>query len=280
MKIYTVSKITDHVNTEPILLTHQELVELIQNLPYSPFTFFDEYRSIANSRGTEILVLDFDSGTLTLCEALKNFKQYKHIIATTRSHQIFKNGKIVDRFRVILFFDSFISCARKYKYNYNHFVSSQLLVVDTSCQDFSRYYFASTEVVSSNENGQLVETFEVPVDQTIKKKMDTKRTVANGQLVFSPIHTEKGVLSHRTRNFLSKKPISATSNWHAEFVWAASDLKGQLYSIEEAKALLKAITGHLDVIHDIPQLTWVFEVSSFTVPYRYPRPNFTTDGGR
>jgi len=69
---------------------------------YSATSFTDGYRTKDNAqRGQNLIILDFDEGT-KLEDAKEMFSVYDCIIATTKSHRIEKNGKVNDRFRVIL----------------------------------------------------------------------------------------------------------------------------------------------------------------------------------
>jgi hypothetical protein len=92
----------------------EKLPDLIVRNIYSPSVFVDGHRLNQKFRGTDLLVLDVDDG-LSLEEAKEVFKDFKHIIATTRNHQ--KEKKLssgatkpaCDRFRVILFLDKRIT---------------------------------------------------------------------------------------------------------------------------------------------------------------------------
>lgn len=70
---------------------------------YSPFRFIGRKKVSENWNNSQqnLLILDIDDG-LTIIEAKETFKDYKYLIATTKSHQKEKSGKVCDRFRVIL----------------------------------------------------------------------------------------------------------------------------------------------------------------------------------
>ena len=70
---------------------------------YSPFEFAGGRKKSENwnNDNQNLLVLDIDDG-LTITEAKEMFKEYKYLIATTKSHQVEKKGLKCDRFRVIL----------------------------------------------------------------------------------------------------------------------------------------------------------------------------------
>lgn len=69
---------------------------------YSPFRFIGgkKISDRWNNSEQNLLILDIDDG-LTIDEAKNMFMRYKYLIATTKSHQKEKKGKVCDRFRVI-----------------------------------------------------------------------------------------------------------------------------------------------------------------------------------
>jgi len=70
---------------------------------YSPFEFAGGAKKSENwyNDNQNILVMDIDED-LSIVEAKEMFKEYKYLIATTKSHQVEKKGLKCDRFRVIL----------------------------------------------------------------------------------------------------------------------------------------------------------------------------------
>src|SRR3954469_7209482 len=91
-------------STFEIRICHEvvEIASVITKQNYSLGTFKDGIRRKDNFIHAEAIGLDFDGG-YPLSQAIEDFKSFQHIIAPTRSHQIDKNGKVEDRFRVILF---------------------------------------------------------------------------------------------------------------------------------------------------------------------------------
>ena len=70
---------------------------------YSPFNFTDgkKISDNWNNDNQNIIILDIDDN-ISIDEAKYIFQDYKYFICTTKSHQIEKQGKVCDRFRVIL----------------------------------------------------------------------------------------------------------------------------------------------------------------------------------
>ena len=100
MKISKVER--DQTTCSSIDVTFQELQSFIISNNWSPIIFKNNYRKSINFKSCQFLVLDYDDG-YSLNKAIEEFKNYKHIIATTKSHQVKKGDKVCDRFRVILF---------------------------------------------------------------------------------------------------------------------------------------------------------------------------------
>jgi hypothetical protein len=112
---------------------------------YSAFTFNNEYRNQPNSnRMNDIFILDIDDG-LSLKDATTKFKAFNCFLITTRNHQRDKNGKVCDRFRVI------IKLTGQFTYRDNdhfksivqYFATKHDIPADPTCYEVARMYFTS-----------------------------------------------------------------------------------------------------------------------------------------
>ena len=214
----------------------------IQLWNWAPSIFKASKRSNKEFVSCEYLVLDVDDGC-TLDEAQEQFKDYKHIIATSKSHQRSKNGEEPrDRFRVILFFDQPITDIDNYYYNWQ-LAYEKWRFIDEQCKDPARFYYPSPEIISTKTDGQLIEVQEGKIFQIQPEIQPEARE-------------DKGKLTRRTLEFLVDG--AEPGRWHHEFYYAASQLREQGYSFEEAKYRLTKITGYLDDRHDIKTLTDVY----------------------
>jgi len=148
-------KVVDVINTKDIY----EIAALASEEQWSPSEYNNGRRSIKEFIRTEIIALDIDEGC-SLDKAKVLFKDYKHIIATSRNHQKPKNGIVADRFRVILFLNEPITTDKDFKATFKE-LQSTYPFIDEACKDASRFFFPSPEVVSINE-GRLVETTKAP----------------------------------------------------------------------------------------------------------------------
>ena len=169
--------------------TMSELSELILNDTYSLATYKENYRRADHFEIAEAFGLDFDDG-LSLDQALIEFKDYKHIIATTRNHQKEKGGITADRFRVILFLSKPITSRVVFK-NTVKAMMKKYPQSDRQCSDAARMFYKSTKVMSVSDTGKTVDPsapikIVTPTETTIdfSKKPDgftnCKWAIANG----------------------------------------------------------------------------------------------------
>lgn len=145
-----------------------ELAVIATENNWSPSFYNNGRRTIKEFVRTEIIALDVDEGC-TLNAAKTIFKDLKHIIATSKSHQKPKNGAVADRFRVILFLDKAVESDAHFKQVFNE-LKTQYDFMDEACKDASRFFFPCNEVVSINPQGT-----EVSVKPYIEQPTKIKR---------------------------------------------------------------------------------------------------------
>ena len=117
-----------------------ELSALLCSEYWSPSNFGPTFvRSNENFKSCSLLVLDVDRDC-SLENAKEKFKDYEHIIATTRSHRRDKNGITCDRFRVVIFLDGECTNASDYTATW---AAAKLKwdFVDGACKDLARFYY-------------------------------------------------------------------------------------------------------------------------------------------
>lgn len=155
----SISPQNDNVNFEPReVVTIDDLAKLATTYNYSMGVFKDNYRNKKNFEVAEAIAIDVDNDgpndNYAISEAAEKFAQFKHIIMPSKSHQIEKNGKVADRFRVILFLDKPVTDAKDFQATWKTIYDSYP-AADRACKDASRFYFPSTEVYSLNSEGRL-----------------------------------------------------------------------------------------------------------------------------
>jgi predicted P-loop ATPase len=222
------------------LINLQKNPGIILESPWSPVIAFNNYLKEDNFRACSFLVFDIDndpaSEQLRLDDAKDSFKDYWHILATTKNHQVekvTKAGKVkpaADRYRLILAFDKTIENLEQYKNLWNFYaVAFNLTKVADPLKDGARFYYASKEITSINQEGKLLAT-DIEIENRLKpgpklalnkKEIDQLKEVGI-----------KGALSKRTLSFLAQQP--SHEPWHHRFYTAALDLKSQGYDESEA----------------------------------------------
>lgn len=154
-----ISTSLNNTNFKPVEINSiEELCETITKTNYSQSIYKDNYRNLKNFFSAEIIAVDVDNenegDNNTIDQAVEMFKEYKHIIAPSRSHRKEKNGKVADRFRVILFLSEPITNTKDFTATW-HSIHKVYPAIDTACKDASRYFYPSPEVYSKNPTGKL-----------------------------------------------------------------------------------------------------------------------------
>lgn len=217
----------------------EELAGLIVEHSYSLSTFTGGYRKKSNFIQAEAIGLDFDEG-YTLTEAVKDFADAAHIIAPTRSHGVEKNGKIQDRFRVILFLSEPIRSPEVFEATW--FALAEIFPkLDHACKDPSRFFFPSMYVESINAKGSLVAPVQ-PAPKPEKKEVN----------IDDYLPGTRGELGRATKEFLDKGFQEGGRN--NATVKAAKDFQQNLYPIEEAiETIVSALHRNGTIAADFPE---------------------------
>jgi hypothetical protein len=179
-----ISTSTNNTDFKPIEInTIEELCETITKTNYSQSIYKDNYRNLKNFFSAEIIAVDIDNendgDNYTIDGAVEMFKDYKHIIAPSKSHRKDKHGKVADRFRVILYLSEPITNAKDFTATW-HAIHKVYPAIDSACKDASRYFYPSPEVYSKNPTGKLW-----PVSQYVEeqpKDLDIDNFLGKGQL--------------------------------------------------------------------------------------------------
>jgi hypothetical protein len=183
---------------------------------WAPGVFNGDRRLATSLRSIELLALDIDENC-TLDTALELFEEYKHVIMTTKSHQIEKNGVVCDRFRVVLWLNSPIDNDKDYKATWAA-AQQRWGFIDPACKDASRFFYNSKDVVSIQNEGIMFKVVKAPIEAP-----RTVVAVANGDA--------KGDLWKSTLDFLLNGAPSGTR--HSRLVSAVGNMKEQNYGLDE-----------------------------------------------
>jgi DNA-binding Lrp family transcriptional regulator len=134
---------------EKIYTSESDLIRLIKKTRWSHGIFYHNrtkdrarfqkvgHRCTLNFSQSSLLVAEVDEGW-KLADALKYFADKKYIIYTTKSHRKVKNGKISDRFRIILFLKEKVYTHKQYTDTWHS--EFRHLPVDVAASDCARYW--------------------------------------------------------------------------------------------------------------------------------------------
>jgi len=180
METYRVSELTGQRDDEGNILDLGKVNEIevdfdklkshIITASWSPATFTGNRRLAVDFKAASMIGLDIDGG-MSLNAAKAIAEPYKHIIAPTRNNQKAKNGITCDRFRVILFTSQPITENVTFKNTWFYLQELFKNAVDPATKDSSRYFFPSTSIFSSNQEGLLITPITSKVEFKDKAKL-------------------------------------------------------------------------------------------------------------
>lgn len=138
-----------HIETDflEVIVSFDDLFSRTSYFRYSSAIFEDRKRSTKNCIGFgNCLIYDVDNDGVvdfTVENAVEHFSDIQCLIVTTKSHQKEKNGKVTDRFRIIIPIDADISVDVDDYSAYYTYVAELLGIedyIDHSCKDAARMY--------------------------------------------------------------------------------------------------------------------------------------------
>lgn len=151
-----------------------ELARVICQYTWSPIIFRNGYRSSQNFEYADVAAFDFDNDQCqgyTIEQAKNDFSDLKIIIGTTRSHQLGKNGNPPqDRFRVLVRFESRISCAEDYIETMRYY-AGLFDACDLATNDAARQFFPCRQIVYCGDGERLPTIKAPPVDPELKARV-------------------------------------------------------------------------------------------------------------
>lgn len=138
--------------------TFRELAEKVVCGPrrWSPIVWAGGRRRQDDFERAELIVLDFDSGEMTVKAAEEQFRRegVRFVIGLTRSHGVPKgDSPAQDRFRVVFHMDSPVTHLGRYKQNMRRIIAA--FPADRACGDGARIYRPCTRIVAA-VNGDKV----------------------------------------------------------------------------------------------------------------------------
>lgn len=220
----------DWVNFRAVEInTLADLVNYATKYNYSTGKFKDNYRTKDNFEQAQSIAIDVDNDDpnihYSIADAALLFSNYRYVILPSKSHQIEKNGRVADRFRIILFLDQPITSAKDFTATWNELFKFYP-AADTACKDASRFYYPSPSVYAVNENGNPW-----PVTKYVKPEIN--------ELDAALMTGERGQLAKSTMHFLTYGAPAGKRN--VALFKASKDMQEQGFTIEECKTRVSSM---------------------------------------
>lgn len=178
---------------------------------YSSGQYKANKRSVSNWNKSNIVILDIDDvqpNGKTISDVSVQFKNYNHIIAPTKSHQIVKGDSNlkIDRYRILLFVSDYIHSPEIYKETCSFICKNFNLNADTICMEPSHLFFPSKFIHSITTDGlnfdiplHLIDSMESIADNK-KKKPEFSYRLSKEDIPEKLLAWVNSVISSKTRN--------------------------------------------------------------------------------
>jgi uncharacterized protein DUF5906 len=214
--------------------------EVFCNYSYSPHEWINGNRNDGNYLRSFFIVADYDSG-MTINQAKQKFKEYQHIIVTSRTHQKVKETHIdigkVDRFHVIFPLQNFITDKSVYSNlaDASVFEGSDKLVFNSS-----RCFFASPDdaEIYLNSDGKLLKLEGLQYNKTSSSIINNNNNIKwhlPGEEGLEKIRANCRVVDHAF-NSIENDQAGDTPGHHKRIL-AANMIKNTLRENDEEYAL-------------------------------------------
>lgn len=227
----SISPKNDNVNFEPVEINSlQELVDHATKHNYSTGVFKDNRRNKANFLKAECIALDVDNDdpedNYTIQGAKDLFKDYRHVIMPSKSHQKEKNGRVADRFRVILFLETAITDAKDFTATWVELLN-YYPAADRACKDASRFYYPSPKAFSVVDTGK---------SWPVTRYVEPERNELDEALGHEDNY---GKLAYDTLQFLTYGAPAGKRN--VRLFKASKDMQEQGFTIDQCKAKIQSM---------------------------------------
>lgn len=185
-----------------------DIARFVTKYTWSPIIFSNEMRREDNFLWSTLISLDFDNNeeqVMTLSQAVNNvFAGMRHIIGTTKSHQLPKDGFLpADRFRVILQLDHIITNPSDYRYTFNKSIAHYNS--DSKAAGLSRLFHPCKEIISISDG--YLEDFYQETDDAKRKRVAMVETRKKEAEAYRQLGKEPPYVKH-----LMKKVVSSHRN--------------------------------------------------------------------
>lgn len=190
----------------------ERIAKCMTNYVWSPIVYKAGRRNQESFYSCNLFALDFEDESYTIDKACKQFKDFAHVIGTTRNHQIDKDGVTMDRFRVVIKTGEMIKDLETYRYNMELIVNA--FPCDKKCKDGARLFYPCREIVQINSDG-LCAVVEKP----------KKKVTVNYQAYY-----DAGILTPFLRKLVNRNGVSPGSRNNTAYQTAR-----ELYKLGRSK---------------------------------------------
>ena len=170
---------------------------------YSAHSFKDGYRNAENAiPGFNTIILDIDDG-VDIKTAQAILEGQKYMIATTKSHQIEKNGKTVDRYRIFLPMKHTLKLnAEDFKKFMTNVMEGFPIEVDQACKDISRFYYPSPGCETFYGEGELFDDVQYIPDTSSNEKRAHQHLKLGDATALQKFFLKKMSVGNRNENMI------------------------------------------------------------------------------
>ena len=198
---------------------------------YSAGIFLNEKRNKENYiKRQNLIIFDVDEGT-TIEEAKMFLSEYRGFIATTRNHMKEKNGKIEERYRVVLISKFIFNLDHEeYKETLTNFALLHNLNVDFPVIEPSRLYYSNPESDIIYLDGEELIDLRNYIPET-KEVESTQSAIDHAEKVYSGSENVDGF----DKYFLLRTSQGNRNNNLHSYMCALIDKKGLDYESAKAK---------------------------------------------
>lgn len=222
-------------NFEQLKIGYKQLSDLVRGKygkNYSAGIFLNSKRNKDNYiKRQNLIIFDVDDG-MSIDDAKLFLSQYRGFIATTRNHMKEKNGKVQERFRIVL--------VSKYIFNLGHeeytktltnFALLHNLTVDFPVIEPSRLYYSNPESEIFNLDGEELVDLRDYIPET-KEVKDTERAIKHAEQ-----YSGDERIDGMDKYFLMQTSTGNRSNNMIRYGYALMDKKNLSFEDARSKVL-------------------------------------------
>ena len=149
-----------------------DIFKRVMKSDHTASKFKNNHRANDNFLKSNSIMLDFDNEALPIDEFNNKYKDIEYYLATSKSHNKEKSGKIEPRYHIYLPIPMIES-----KEKYSLMIKATQIYFETAdeaCKDVSRFFYGNKESQCLYNNGKCILYFILGIYQNLKKKKETQ----------------------------------------------------------------------------------------------------------